>query len=371
MEIGVALLVSAIIGGVMSWVSSRNANEQAQINQANQNNWNAEQAEISRRWQSPANQMSLYKEAGINPAMAAAGLTGYSGQGIQAASGQGAPAYPADFSHLMDIARAFTSGTSDIANAEKTNKETGWIDTLNSTQQKKLLQEIEESKTRQDLDKAQIHSLNNAAEQLVRMNDSSIEKIKQETNNLIAFNEQIAAETGRIKAQTDLTNKSIEKTEAEIQNITSDTEFNQQQTEESKSKESLNYQLLSESAAKIGLTNTENLLKKKEIDLTNAKWQVEFNNVIISDIKRMYAEKGFFPDSSFLNNLISAPTSIGTQNAKELWNAWNNAVNEMFDKISSFFSGINKGIKEHDSTKNIYGNSWENPNRINWYNEYH
>lgn len=372
MGIGLSMLIGAVLTGIAGLTSTIITNNQSSSNQGAAQNFNAEQAQIQRQWETPANQMQLYKDAGINPATAAQGITGVTGSGAMAQSAQGAPVMPMDWSFLQNAVNDYYSNKNLEALANKTNKETGWIDTLNSTQRDKLLQDIKESKSRVDLNDSQKNSLDVAAKQLVRMNDAKIKEIQANTNNLISFNEQINAVTNKTNKESEvldkdieLKNKSMDKMDAEIANIN-------QSTEESKSREKLNYQNLAESAARCGLIETEKLLKNSEINLNDAKTLIELQNAIINDYKVQCAKYGFYPDSGWINNIMSIVNNdlkgVYQNHVKGSYDKFNQAINDMFSGIESFFNDINKG-KERDSTKNIYGKSWNNPNSTSWYNE--
>ena len=332
MELGIALLIGTIITAVGSWVTTQNSNEQSQINQANQNNWNAQQAQIQRDWENPAHQMELYKQAGINPMMAAQGLTGISGQGIVAQNGSGAQTFPYDVSKLMNL----SNDLSQLSDAFKTHKETGWIDRLNEQQI-----EVFKSEFVKNHSEALWNQIN--GEELIRMDNAKLEEIQEHTNLMVSEQEKIEAYIKNLTKQNEKIDSEIEKNVASInetnanidlikqntvnaetqnENIKADTELKGAEAEKMR-------QDVIESCSRVGLNNTKDLLMRKDIDLRDAQTQTELRKALELDYKLYFNKEGYFPEAGFISNFIT----VGTRQGDNAIMNWNSFINNVKTKI--------------------------------------
>lgn len=127
-------LISSLLGGLFSYINTKNTNE-ANASLAKENNqFNALEAQKARDWneyfynqyQSPMAQVRQYEEAGLNPALLYGSAPSPSGNpGSAQASAASMPAQmPADFSPLVSLATSLAQIDNIKANTAKTESET-------------------------------------------------------------------------------------------------------------------------------------------------------------------------------------------------------------------------------------------------------
>lgn len=244
--------IGNFFGGIIdnAWADER---------QANQNDWNEQMWEKQAEWNSPAHQMQMMRDAGINPAFAAAGISG-------------SPGYtPPAGSQSMPMSNAFSnfgtnSALGQLYRSESENKdtETEWMGRLNQSTIDQTMSEINKNKSIADLNDEQKKVIRESLEMQKGKTAKEIEKMTEEMKQINAAVLQINALTNKIKVEeenieADTANKQAmnEQISAQTENIRQDTELKKQEESTSASLENLNLKQIDKMSAEIGLINTQ------------------------------------------------------------------------------------------------------------------
>lgn len=283
-----------IFGSVVDYEGS-NERQQAQ------NDWNEKMWEKDAEWNSPANQMKLMTEAGINPAFAAAGISG-------------APVYtPPATSQAMPMSNAFSQLGTKNAMADynrsmaEINEETKpYIGRLNQAEIDKAYSEIMQNESYARLNDEQKKVVRESLEMLKGKTSKEIEKMSAEIGQIKKMGLEIDAVIEKLNAETenvrkDTANKEAmhEQIEAGTENIEQDTKLKEQETATSKSIENVNINQLQKLSAEIGLINTQKELidlqkatQESQTQLNKAEIANKIRDAILKDVEIFFKSRG-------------------------------------------------------------------------------
>lgn len=283
-----------IFGSVVDYEGS-NERQQAQ------NDWNEKMWEKDAEWNSPANQMKLMTEAGINPAFAAAGISG-------------SPVYtPPATSQAMPMSNAFSGlGTKNALagynrSMEELNEEQKpYVGRLNQAEIDKAYSEIMKNESYANLNDEQKKVIRESLEMLKGKTNKEIEKMSAEIGQIKkmgleidAIIEKLHAETENVKQDTANKEAMNEQIEAGTENIKQDTELKEQETATSKSIENVNISQVQKITAEIGFINTQKELvelqkatQESQTALNKAEITNKIRDAIQKDIEIYFKSRG-------------------------------------------------------------------------------
>lgn len=302
--------IGNFLGGIIDnfWTDER---------QQNQNDWNMQMWEKNAQWNSPENQMKLMQQAGINPAFAAAGISG--NPGYQAPVGSQVMPQSMGFNNFgTNMAKAFESRQQ----GNKTGTETEWLGRVNQAEIDKAQSEIMKNESLSHLNEEQKKVIRENLEMMKGKTAKEIEKMTEEMRqinaavlNINALTEKISAETENVRQDTANKEAMHEQIEAGAENIKQDTQLKQQEEKTSKSLEDLNLNQISKMSAEIGLINTQKACEelrqemiKADTNLTKSQIMKTLRESIEKDIDIYMKSHGF---SESLAGTIARSITMG------------------------------------------------------------
>lgn len=286
--------IGNFLGGIIDnfWTDER---------QKNQNDWNMQMWEKNAQWNSPENQMKLMQQAGINPAFAAAGISG--NPGYQAPVGSQVMPQSMGFNNFgTNMAKAFESRSQGTKN----ETETDWLGRLNQSQIDKAYAEILKDESLAHLNDEQKKVIREQLELFKGKTAKEIEKMTAEIDQIKTACLQIQALTSKTESEKknieqDTKNKQAlnEQIQASTENIQQDTQLKKQEEKTSASLADLNLQQVQKIASEIGLINVQKELAelnkaKTEADtqVSKAEYANKIRDAIEKDVEIFYKSRG-------------------------------------------------------------------------------
>lgn len=312
MSSGFGGVLSSVIGGIFGMAGNEQDFQNQKELQEMQNNWNEMMWQKNADWNSPENQMKLMAAAGINPAFAAAGVSGAPAYGAPAAS---IPMHtPTNLGAVLSqAAGGAPQAIKTLIDAKIGGKISYYYDRTQESNIENIQAQTKEFLSRAGYNDAQTKQILDLLPALTQKTWGELEQIKITTRNIAQHTELLFAEIGKVKSETENVEKQTEKLNAEIENVQVDTQLKQEQintqekiTENVESQTKLNKQQLQKIAAEAGFIKTQELLAKSQIDINSAEYVKKLKEAIYQDIENQLAGFGIFPNGSLLGSFGGA-----------------------------------------------------------------
>lgn len=214
----------SIIGAVANYASQQQAFRQNKELMRMQNQYNVDQWNRENQYNSPAAQVARLREAGLNPDLMYGNGTTSTGMASQLSGKMqaGTPMSPVDYSSLaLNAAQAgklFAETRLINSQAEKTGKETSWIDRLNDTSVQHMLSQIAVNDKEIEVQASKIRNMDADSlskeidnkfkesqwEKLLRQMDDAHDVTVQQLKNMVQECALTVAQEGLVNAQAAL-----------------------------------------------------------------------------------------------------------------------------------------------------------------------